>query len=111
MMVVIHVPYSNIDKMTDTYIEKSTTFTITGEVAKLAIPLPTTVSFPHLRLSPPAGSKVGDVFNLMLDYTLVLIPNNLSEEQIRSLSDVEILGGKIITTFSTNITLVISDKP
>jgi hypothetical protein len=100
MLLVLEVPYANVDKMTDNYIEKSAMFTITGERITLAIKLPTGG---HLRASFPPNTKVGDTINVPTDFNLVIFPNNLSEEQIRSLSDVERLGGKIITTYSTSL--------
>jgi hypothetical protein len=37
MMLIIEVPYADIDKMTDTAIEKSGLYTITGEVTQMAV--------------------------------------------------------------------------
>jgi hypothetical protein len=41
----------------------------------------------------------------------VIIPIDLSAEQIRSLSDVERLGGKIIATHATNVQFTVTEKP
>lgn len=100
VLFILEVPYGNIDKMTDTGIEKSTTYTITGDPITMAVQLPTSG---HLRVSPPPDSKIGDIFEVLMDFNLVLLPKNSSPEQIRSLSDVERLGGKIIWTSETNV--------
>jgi hypothetical protein len=101
LMLIVNVPYSNIDRMTDDAVEKSAMFTITGDTTTLAIP-----SYPapgHLRIIIPPNYKVGDDVNILVDFNLVVIPNNSPIEQIKSLSDVERLGGKIITTHAANV--------
>jgi hypothetical protein len=67
MLLVLEVPYANVDKMTDNYIEKSAMFTITGERITLAIKLPTGG---HLRVSFPPNTKVGDTINVPRTLTL-----------------------------------------
>jgi hypothetical protein len=109
MMMVLEVPHANIDRMTDTSIDKSTTFTITGDLVNLAVPIPATLH--HLRVLPPSNSKVGDTFSEMVDFNLVLIPNNLLPEQITSLADVERLGGKIVATHSKSVIFAVSQQP
>jgi hypothetical protein len=109
MILIMEVPYANIDRMTDTNIEKSALFTITdAETLDLAVRLPTP---PHLRVAPPLNSNIGDAFDLLVNFTLVLIPTDLSPEQIRSLFDVQRLGGKIITTYSANVGFTVTEKP
>jgi hypothetical protein len=107
MMLISKLLYTDIDKMTDTAIEKSSLFTITGDRTTIAVVASTT----HLRVVPPPNNKVGDVFDRVCDFSLVILPNNLSVDQIRSLSDVETLGGKIIATYATNVQFQVGEKP
>jgi hypothetical protein len=107
MMLISKLLYTDIDKMTDTAIEKSSLFTITGDRTTIAVVASTT----HLRVVPPPSNKVGDVFDRVCDFGLVILPNNLSVDQIRSLSDVETLGGKIIATYATNVQFQVGEKP
>ena len=110
MMLIMAVPYPDVDRATDTAIDKSALFTITDNAnLDLAVRLPTP---PHLRLVPPPNIKSGDVFDLLVNFNLVIIPSDLSPEQIRSLSDVQKFGGKLITTYSTNLQFTVTDvKP
>ena len=100
MLLVLNVPYANIDKMTDTCIEKSAMFTITGEVTTIAIKLQTP---PNLRLPLSPDTKIGDEISVMTNFHLVILPGSFSADQIRSLSDVERLGGKTIMGYSTGL--------
>ena len=88
--------------MTDTAIERSSLFTITGEPINLALAFPTPH---HLRVTPPPNVQLnsGGFLDVLLAFTLAIIPNNFSPEQIRSLSDVENVGGKILVTHATNV--------
>jgi hypothetical protein len=99
LMLILEVEYANIDRMTDAGIEKSELFTITGGMINIAIPvqLPST----RLRLANPPDTKLGDQYKRTVDFNVVIIPNDLSGEQIRSLSDVQRFGGKIVRTPST----------
>jgi hypothetical protein len=106
LLLILNVPYSNVDKMTDPAIEKSPPYTITGEVIVLAVPFlgaPLSPSPKHLRVTAPPNSKVGESFSVPVNYFLVLIPIHVSPDEIRSLSDVESFGGRIITTTSTKL--------
>lgn len=103
MMEILQIPYSDMDRMTDTNIEKSALFTITEQPTTVALR-----STPHLRIRVPSNSKTGDIVTVLVSYNLVLIPDSLSAEQIRSLSDVEKLGGKIITTRMSNAEFIVS---
>jgi hypothetical protein len=89
MMFIANVLYADIDIMTDTAIDKSALYTITGSLTVLAIASPS-----HLRVVPPPGSS--ETFKINTSFSLVVIPNNVSPEQVRSLSDVTRVGGKII---------------
>jgi hypothetical protein len=97
LMLVLHIPYANIDRMTDAAIEKSSLYIITGSITHLPIAAP---AMKQLRVIPPITN--GE-FNVLMDFNLVIVPNDTSAEQIRSLSDVERVGGKIILTHATNV--------
>lgn len=90
-MLINRVPYANVDRMTDTYIEKSQMYSITDDPITLA-----NVGGPHLRvmLDQP----------LTLEYNLVVVRSMFSPDQIKSLADVEALGGKILANPMSNIT-------
>ena len=82
--MVLDTAYSNIDRMTDTVIEKSQLYTITKRPQSLSI------IGPHTFRAPAQSSVV------TIEYCLVILPNHLSIDQVRTLSDVSALGGKII---------------
>jgi len=101
MMLIIVSMYSNIDMMTDVHIEKSSLFSITGGITNIAIPFDFGTT--HLRISQPPNMRPGDKYRVPVALSLVIIPKDLSSEQLRSLSDVQRLGGKIIQTPSTDL--------
>jgi hypothetical protein len=103
LLLILEVEYANIDRITDAGIEKSETFTITGGIINIGIPVQ--LANTPLRLGNPPNSKPGDQYKRTVDFNVVIIPNGFSGEQIRSLSDVQKLGGKIIRTPSTVVTL------
>jgi hypothetical protein len=107
MVLIIELPYTDIDKMTDTHIEKTALFSITGNVTTMSV----VPSIGHLRVVPPPDAKVGDIFDRLVGFSLVLLPNNLSAEQVESLLDVQKLGGQIIATYSTNVQFQVGEKP
>jgi hypothetical protein len=107
MMMILEIPHADIDARTDPAIEKSVLYTITRDTVLLAIPAPGL----HLHPVPPANSKAGDTFSVLLDTYLVLIPTNLLAEQIKSLSDVEKLGGKIVTVRASSLDYTVQAAP
>jgi hypothetical protein len=106
MMLIVRCPYGYIDSVTDTAIEKSILYTITGDITPLVILMPPKIE--HLRVIPPTETK-GE-FSVMVDFLLVIIPNNLSAEQIRSLSDVGNLGGRIIGASAAAVPFMLTEK-
>jgi hypothetical protein len=107
MMLIVELPYSDIDRMTDTYIEKTALFSITGNVTTMSV----VPSMAHIRVAPPPNAKVGDVFDRLVNFNLVILPNTLSADQVKTLSDVQKLGGEIIATYATNIEFRVTEKP
>ncbi len=85
LMLIMRVNYSDVDRMTDTRIEKSGLYTITGLVTQLAVILP--IGF---------KMNISKTQNNMLDYVLVKVPANVSRDSITSLSELERLGGEIV---------------
>lgn len=106
LMLILEVEYVNLDRITDIGIDKSDPFTITDGIINIAIPVQ--FSSTHLRLGNPPNSKPGDQYKRTVDFNIVIIPDDLSTEQIRSLSDVQKLGGQIIRTPSTIVTLTVA---
>ena len=101
MMLIAASMYSNIDMMTDVHIDKSSPFSITGGITNVAIPIDFGTT--HLLISQPPNMRPGDKYRVPVALNLVIIPKDLSAEQLRSLSDVQRLGGKIIQTPSTDL--------
>jgi hypothetical protein len=101
MMLIVASMYSNIDMMTDVHIDKSSPFSITGGITNVAIPFDFGTT--HLLISQPPNIRPGDKYRVPVALNLVIIPKDLSAEQLRSLSDVQRLGGKIIQTPSTDL--------
>ena len=101
MMLVVVSLYGNIDTITDTNIEKSSSFSITGGITNISIPFQ--FGTLHLRISQPPNIRLGDERRVSVGLSLVIIPKDLSVEQFRSLSDVQRLGGKIIAMPSTDL--------
>jgi hypothetical protein len=99
MMEILEIPYADTDRMTDTNIEKSAAFTITGDSTVVALRLSSPM---HLNVRGPSTAKAGDTITILVSFNLVIVPQSVSGDQIRSLSDVERLGGKIITTRASN---------
>jgi hypothetical protein len=85
LMMIIRADFADIDQMTDQMIERSGLYTITG-------------------LSTPIAHQTSNIlrFNALqpnnIKLYLTLIPNNSSIDGIKSLGDVERVGGKILTS-------------
>jgi hypothetical protein len=106
MIIIINCPEASIDPVTDTAIAKSVLYTITGAITPLTIPMVQKIE--HLRVIPPTDSK-GE-FYVTVAFYLVIIPSNLSPEQILTLSDVQNLGGKIIGSSAAGIPFTSTEK-
>ena len=106
LMLILEARYGNIDRMTDTHIEKSDFFTIHGEPIDIIISMASPIQ--HLLISPPPNAKPGDQVQVRVDFDLALVPKDLASEQIKSLSDLERLGGKIIGVTATNVSFEVS---
>jgi hypothetical protein len=107
LLLILNVPHSDIDPMTDTHIVKSTVYTITGGIMTLAANV--SVS-DHLRVLVPPTKQPGDTFDVFVNYYTALIPSGISQEQIRTLSDVEPLGGRIISASATTVSFKVGHR-
>jgi hypothetical protein len=97
IILIALIPYADIDKMTDTRIEKSSLYTITEGYTTLGI-----TSVAHLRITAPSGFTGGITRNFTLLY-VAIIPNNVAPEEIASLYDVNRVGGRIMEGRGLNV--------
>ena len=91
LMLILRVGFADRDKSTDQEIEKSSVYSIVDGAETLAHP-------PSMRLRFLVG------FPNNLEFDIVVIPNDISADKILSLSDVELLGGKLLASAGMNIT-------
>jgi hypothetical protein len=100
LMLVVRVPFADRDKMTDENIIKSQLYTISGGFMTLAIPMTSMIGLKVLADRPTP-----------IEFSLVEIPFLYSADQVRSLSDVEKLGGKFLASVGTQAEFVKSVPP
>lgn len=91
LMLIVRVPYSDRDMMTDTVIEKSIAYTIRPGALTLAVPSQHILRF-VLGVETP------------VEYDLVMVPASIGPDDIKSLGDVVRLGGKLLTSRGTAVT-------
>jgi hypothetical protein len=96
LMLIVRIPYADIDEMSDKTIEKSALYKITDQQILLAH-----VSEKKLRFPALPGTSVP------IQYVLVALPDKISPDAITSLGDVEALGGKILAKRAQTIVLVV----
>jgi hypothetical protein len=82
-LLITRTIFSDKDRMTDEWIAKSVAYTIDGDTLTLV-----TVNKANMRFALNAGNLV--------EFNFVVIPGNVSPDQIHSLSDVLRLGGQIL---------------
>ncbi|TAN50445.1 MAG: hypothetical protein EPN21_08925 [Methylococcaceae bacterium] len=86
LILAVRVNYADIDPITDTALEKSGEYIITGELVRLSTrPAP---ADPKLRLF--------EAKQYSLLYYVIMLPHKYTSANVISLADVERLGGKII---------------
>jgi hypothetical protein len=83
--MIVRVNFADRDLMTDTVIEKSGMYTITGDRIAIAHATSGTLRFAALQ---PNNIRV----------FLILLPNSSSIDSVKSIGDVEKFGGKILTS-------------
>jgi hypothetical protein len=90
LMLILRVPYGDVDRATDKRIEKSGTYTITGNAVMLVHGSSGSLRFAALQATP-------------VEFNLVLLPSAISPDQIFSIDDVEHIGGKVLATTATSV--------
>jgi hypothetical protein len=91
LILILNVPISNVDKMTDTNISKSSLYTITGDASEM--------------FSAPLTQNLGNGLppgQYMVVLTLALVPTGFSAEKITSLGDVPRFGGRFVGARGVN---------
>lgn len=85
LMLIIRTAFSDVDRFTDPTIEKSRPYTIDGGV---------------MALVHPSDGKLKGLINeaTPIEYQVVLLPNQFEPDQIKTLGDIEKLGGKIVSS-------------
>ena len=90
LVLVVRSSFSDIDRMTDEYLETSNLYTIQNSLMILAH-----ASSNRLRFLIDGPTVV--------EYDIVILPNSVSEKEITTLNSIEHLGGKIIASASQAI--------
>jgi hypothetical protein len=86
LMLLVRVPFANVDPFRDTDIEKSTLYTISD--------YPITLS---LKLSEEFVRRVTATNPMATELNLIMLPVSLVPDQVLNLSDVSRLGGKFVS--------------
>jgi hypothetical protein len=84
-LLIVRIGYANIDRPTDTMIEKSVPYTIENRTFRISHP-----SDGKLRYMPGQPS--------VIEFNLALIPKTVTPDQITRLQDVTMVGGMIVQT-------------
>lgn len=90
LMLLLRVPFGDVDRITDKTIEKSGLYTITGTAVMLLHASTGNLKFVPLQPTP-------------VEFNLILLPSKISPDQIFSIEDVEHVGGKVLAATSTNL--------
>jgi hypothetical protein len=87
LVLVVRSSFSDIDRMTDEYLETSNLYTIQNSLMILAHASSNRL---HFLVDGPT----------VVEYDIVILPNSVSEKEITTLNSIEHLGGKIIASAS-----------
>lgn len=94
LLLVVRLQYGNVDRMSDTFIDISSPYTIE----------PRAINLVFRGSTSPARLRIDPAFsNLSIEYNAIVIPKTLSADHIKTLADVERLGGNIIATSSQTV--------
>jgi hypothetical protein len=88
VILVVRTSFSDVDRMTDEYIETSSLYTIQNSLMILAH-----ASSNKLRFLIDGPT--------MVEFSVAIIPNGVSEKEITTLNSIDHLGGRIIGSTST----------
>ncbi len=97
LLLITRIPYSNINRLTDTGILKSTLYNIDSSYMILAATMA-----PGLRVAHP-GLEV-------VEFNLALLPKQFSADQIKTLNDIKALGGKILANPQASMMFISASK-
>src|ERR1700730_8153583 len=86
LMLLVRVPFGNVDPFHDTDIEKSTLYTISDYSITLS-----------LKLSEEFVRRVTATNPMATELNLIMLPISFVPDQVLSLSNVSRLGGKILS--------------
>ena len=89
LFMIVRFEYTNIDRMSDTGIEKSAPYTIDGKDMRMSVV--GRLDPPHLRIEPKNP-------NVTIEYDVAILPKDISLDRVNSIADVERLGGRILST-------------
>lgn len=92
LVLVTRTQFSDIDRMTDTYLEKSQPYTIEDGLMVLAHPSSNKLRF---LIDRPTA----------VEYDVAMIPAQFSPDQINTLQDIEKLGGRILAGAANTVTV------
>jgi hypothetical protein len=87
LILIVRFDYSSVDRMSDLFIEKTTTYTI--EDNPIATSVMGRLDPIRLRISPGMES-------VSVEYNAAIIPKSKAIEDVKSLSDVSRIGGVIV---------------
>jgi hypothetical protein len=87
LMLIVGTPDPYVDTLADSNIEHSATYNITGERLTLAI-----------RTSEKLRARAFSVSRGLINMAAVVLPEKISPEQIKTLSDVILLGGIFVAS-------------
>jgi hypothetical protein len=87
LILVVRSSFSDVDRMTDEYLETSDLYTIEDSLMTLAHP-----SSNKLRFLVEGPNVV--------EYNVAILPDHVSEKEVTTLNSIEHLGGKIIASAS-----------
>lgn len=90
-MLIVRVPYSNVDRLSDPAIEKSVLYSIENGPMPLAHPSDGRLKFPGGQLT-------------YVEFNLALLPKTITADQIMRLQDVSSLGGILVAKVAQAIT-------
>jgi hypothetical protein len=90
ILLVVRTSFSDVDRMTDEYLESSIPYTIQSSIMLL-----THASSNKLRFLVDGPT--------MVEYNVAILPKNISEKEITTLDSIEHLGGKILASASQTV--------
>jgi len=97
-LLIIRTIFGDKDRMTDTWIAKSVLYTIDGPALGLV-----TIDKDSMRFAPNQMN--------MVEYDFAVLPPDITPDQIRMLSDIPRLGGKILAVNAQGVPIIVAPQP